>query len=130
MKRFRSPVGEYQEKGAVHEDSFYTFYEILMPPAENGIYEIVAWARWNKKNNKGWTQRLPAEYGNGLPISEEGKLAFEMCQEHTPQDYDLDFIVAEDGSGQLKINENVTIEFEAGSFKFSCFVDPIEQNDV
>ena len=42
MKRFRYPAGEYQENGTVHEDSFYTFYEILMPPAENGIYEIVA----------------------------------------------------------------------------------------
>ena len=35
----------------------------------------------------------------------------------------MDFIVAEDGSGQLKINENVTLEFEAGSFSFSEYVD-------
>ena len=33
MKRFRFPAGEYEENGAVLEDSFYTFYEILMPPS-------------------------------------------------------------------------------------------------
>ena len=39
----------------------------------------------------------------------------------------MDFIVFEDGSGQLKINENVTLEFEASSFNFSDFVEPIQQ---
>ena len=90
----------------------------------------MAWARWNTKNNKGWTQRLPAKFGVGYPTSEEAKLAFEMCQEYTPQDYDLDFTVFEDGSGQLKINENVTIKFEVGSYNFLSFVMPTQQNSV
>ena len=53
MKRFRSPAGEYQESGSIHKKSFYTFYEILKPPAEDGKYEIVAWARWDTDKNKG-----------------------------------------------------------------------------
>ena len=125
MKRFRSPAGEYRQKGAVQENSFYTFYEILMPPAYEGTYEIVAWARWDACKNKGWAQCLPVEYGTGFPTSEEGKLAFEMFQEDPLQDHDLDFIVCEDGSGQLKVNENVTLEFEAESFNFFEFVLPI-----
>lgn len=124
MKRFISPAGEYEE--AVLKKSFYTFYEILKPPAEEGIYEIVAWARWDTYKNKDWRQRTPAEHGTGLPNSEEGKLAFEMCQANTPQEHNMDFIVAEDGSGQLKVNENVTLEFEAGSFNFSEFIESIQ----
>ena len=129
MKRFISPAGEYQENGAVHKDSFYTFYEILMPPAENGIYEIVAWARWNTEV-EGWAQHLPPEFRVGYPTSEEAKLAFEMCQENTPQEHNLDFTVFEDGSGQLKINENVTIKFEPGSYNFLRFIVPTQQNSV
>lgn len=129
MKHFLSPAGEYQENGAGNKVSFYTFFEILMPPAEQGIYEIVAWVRWNSEN-KGWMQRQPAEFGVGFPESEEAKLAFEMCQENTPQEHNMDFIVSEDGSGQLKVNENVTIKFDPGSFEFLRFVVPTEQNSV
>ena len=129
MKSFLSPAGEYQEHGSIEKKSFYTFFEILKPPAEDGIYVIVAWARWDTDKNKGWTQRPPAEYGPGLPNSEDGKLAFELCQDNPPQEHNLDFIVSENGSGQLKINENVTLEFEAGSFNFSDFVEPIQQSD-
>ena len=125
MKRFRSPAGEYRQKGAVQENSFYTFYEILKPPAEEGIYVIVAWARWDTYKDEASNQRQPADYGHGFPNSEEGKLAFEMCQEDPLQDHDLDFIVCEDGSGQLKVNENFTLEFEAESFNFFEFVLPI-----
>ena len=95
--------------GALRKSHSTHFMRILKPPAEEGIYEIVAWARWDTYKNKGWTQRPPAEYGTGLPNSEEGKLVFEQCQDRPPQEHDLDFIVSEDGSGQLKINEFVTV---------------------
>ena len=125
MKRFISPTGEYQEHGGIQKKSFYTFYEILKPPAEEGIYVIVAWARWDTYKDEAWNQRQPADYGHGFPNSEEGKLAFEVCQAPSPSEHNMDFIVYEDGSAELKINENVTLEFEAESFNFFEFVLPI-----
>ena len=127
MKGFISPAGEYQENGGIQKKSFYTFYEILKPPAEEGIYVIVAWARWDTYKNEEWNQRQPADYGHGFPNSEEGKIAFEACQAHPPSEHNMDFMVYEYGSAELKINENVTLEFETGSFNYFEYVLPISE---
>lgn len=125
MKRFISPAGEYQEHRSIQKKSFYTFYEILKPPAEEGKHVIVAWARWDTYSDEEWNQDQPVDYGHGFPESKEGKLAFEVCKAHSPSEHNMDFIVCEDGSAELKINENVTLEFEAESFNFFEFVLPI-----
>ena len=61
--------------------------------------------------------------GAGVPSreNEDDFLAWELCSDTTPQEYDIPFTVYEDGSATLQLNENVTLSFEKSSFDFDDF---------
>ena len=116
-------AGEYEETGAVIAKSFLTFYEVEIGEEDEAEFKVICWMRWDTYKNKGWKTRPPSEIWVGLPSreNEDDFLAWEMCSEFTPQEYDIPFTVYEDGSATLQINENVTLSFEKSSFDFDDF---------
>ena len=117
MRKIREiPVGGYRESGARIQKSHYTFYEARLGNEDEGDYEVIAWARWETFFNTGWTHMPPADFGLGLPESEDGRLAWEVSAENTPQEYEMRLTVFEDFSGQLQINKTVSLDFPKGSF--------------
>ena len=115
--------GKYEESGAILAKSFLTFYEVYIDEEDEGEFRVVAWARWDTFHNKGWTKRPPSKFGAGVPSreNEDDFLAWELCSDTTPQEYDIPFTVYEDGSATLQLNENVTLSFEKSSFDFDDF---------